>query len=239
MKKIIILLNCLILTGVMSGCGINDYIEKETDSTVYNQNVEYSNSMETKSPIPGTSDNTENTIVTKSTSQDGQYEVTSEVNQAQGIYKVVLSSCDGNKILNSFNIVGKNHSYLWSPDNKKVCVSYQGRIWGNFSIIDTSIQTLIEHPSIIDIMDSLKAKDYKFDYELNENRPDAYFTPIEWSPDSKKILIFYQWHDTNYATQNGVFIYDLEKNDVYNLIQNKPYEEGGFVEAKKPEEFMW
>lgn len=83
MKKIIILLNCLILTGVMSGCGINDYIEKETDSTVYNQNVEYSNSMETKSPIPGTSDNTENTIVTKSTSQDGQYEVTSEVNQAQ------------------------------------------------------------------------------------------------------------------------------------------------------------
>jgi len=120
------------------------YTLKDAENTVYNQNVEYFNSMETESPIPGTSNDTENTIVTKSTSQNGQYEVTSEVNQAQGIYKVLLSSGDSNKITNSFNIVGINHSYLWSPD-------------------------------------------------------------------SKKILIFYQWHDTNYATQNGVFIYDLEK----------------------------
>jgi len=239
MKKIIILLNCIIMVILIPGCAINDNIEKETESTVYNQKVEYSNSMETESPKPGTSDNTENTIVTQSTSQDGQYEVTTEVNQTQGIYKVILSSGDGNKILNSFNIVGINHSYLWSPDNKKVCVSYKGRIWGDFSIIDASSQTLIEHPTVKDIMDRFKTKNNKFDYELNDNRPDPYLTPVEWSPDSKKILIFYQWHDTNYQTQNGVFTYDLEKKDVLNLIQNKPDGEGGQVDVRKPEEFKW
>ena len=239
MKKIIILLNCLIMVGLIPGCVISDNIEKETESPIYTQKVEYSNSIETESPKLNTSDNTENTILTKSISQDGQYEVTSEVNETQGVYKVILSSGDGNKVLNSFNIVGKNYSYLWSPDNKKICVSYAGRIWGDFSIIDASSQTLIEHPTIIDIMNRFNAKNNKFDYELNNNRSDPCLTPVEWSPDSNKILIFYQWHDINYKTQNGVFTYDLEKNDVLNLIQNKPDEEGGQVNVRKPDKFKW
>lgn len=239
MRKIIVLLNCIIMVGLIPSCVISDNIEKETESPIYTQKVEYSNSIETELPKLNTPDNTGNTIVCKSISKDGQYEVTSEVNETQGVYKVILSSGDGIKVLNSFDIAGKNHSYLWSPDNKKVCVSYTGRIWGDFSIIDASSQTLIEHPTVEDIMKRFNAKNNKFDYELNDNRSDPYLTPVEWSPDSKKILIFYQWHDINYKTQNGVFIYDLEKNDVLGLIQNKPDEEGGQVEVRKPDEFKW
>jgi hypothetical protein len=36
----------------------------------------------------------------------------------------------------SIEIVGMNYRFLWSPDSSKVCVSYSGRIWSDFSIIN-------------------------------------------------------------------------------------------------------
>lgn len=183
--------------------------------------------------------NKEALMVTKSISHDGKYRISSEVNEGEGIYKVVLSTGNGKGIIKTFEIVGANHSFLWSPNNQRVCVSYNGRIWGDFSVIDATAEKLIEHPSVDDIINSFKKQKIKFGYNLNPNRPDPYLSPIEWSPDSKELLVFYQWHDVNYATQNGVFIYNIETNRVSNLIQYPANHDGANLEAKKPGDFKW
>jgi len=244
MKRIAILLICFVLLGILPGCGLDNNSKNligNSENTVSDlentaNDSEYTVSDSESATELSANTISEKTIVTKSTSPDGKYEVVSEVNEEQHIFRVTLSGSNGSK---DFEIVGVGHSFLWSPDSTKVCDSYSGRIWGNFSIIDAENQTIIEYPISYDIINRLKAKGYVFDYELNENRPDPYYSPIEWSPDSKKLLVFYQWHDTDYDTQNGVFVYDLEKNDVSDLVQYEPNTEGGHVDSRKPEGFTW
>jgi hypothetical protein len=59
-----------------------------------------------------------------------------------------------------------------------------------------------------------------------------------WSPDSSRILVSYYWKDTNYTTQNGVFVYNIDTKEVSDLIENEPVE-GDHGVAKKPENFKW
>jgi Tol biopolymer transport system component len=170
----------------------------------------------------------ENQDVIKSSSRDGKYVIVAD--QSQGKYNVELFSGDEKNKLKTYSIVGGNYSFLWSPDNRKVCVSYSGGIWSDFSIIDVSTQALMEHPQLFDKLE--------VDYELNANRPDPYLKPIEWSPDSSRILVSYYWKDTNYTTQNGVFVYNIDTKEVSDLIENEPVE-GDHGVAKKPENFKW
>lgn len=91
---------------------------------------------------------------------------------------------------------------------------------------------------IFDILDSFKNTGEKFDYEINPDRPDPYVLPIEWSPDSTRILVSYQVKDTGYKIQSGVFIYDFI-NGTFTDLQQLSYVEDDHVDIKKPENFHW
>jgi hypothetical protein len=95
-----------------------------------------------------------------------------------------------------------------------------------------------ERPTIEGIIKQLRTDGAVINYELNENRPDPYLTPLEWSPDSKKILIFYTWFDKEIKVQNGIFIYDTESKRASRMIQYPPAE-GEHTEKKIPADFKW
>lgn len=216
----------------------NDYLggKKSIDEEL--QKVE---EIDNEEGVVNTVKTEEEIIVNKSLSHNGKYLILAKVDALKGIYDVELLDKSENNVLNTFEIVGDDHKFLWSsPTISKVCVSYRGRVWGDFCIIDVSTLTLKESPTIEEIIDHFKSKNIALHYELAQNRPDPYLTPIEWSPNSEKLLIFYEWRDEeNYATQNGTFIYDIKGNDIYNFIQNEECEEGGYVEVRKPNGFTW
>jgi hypothetical protein len=99
-------------------------------------------------------------------------------------------------------------------------------------------ENIMEKASIGSIIKQLKEDGVKISYELNENRPDPYLTPVEWSPDSKKILIFYTWFDKETKIQNGVFVYDTEMKRASRMVQYPPAE-SEHTEVKIPDDFKW
>lgn len=53
------------------------------------------------------------------------------------IYDVQLYDYEENVLLCTFHIVGRDFHFLWSPDSKYVAATYSGRIWTDFSVLDT------------------------------------------------------------------------------------------------------
>ncbi|MGE5679208.1 MAG: hypothetical protein ACM3ZR_14250, partial [Pseudomonadota bacterium] len=149
----------------------------------------------------------------------GTYSINSKVDEAQGIYQVILYEGESNKVIRTYDIIGRDFTFSWSPDSTKVCTIYSGRIWSHFSIIDVSNKRMQEGPYAAEIIKKLRVGGAKIGYELNENRPDPYIVPIKWSPDSKTLTVSYKWYDKEYNAQNGVFLYKIDTGEVYGLIQ--------------------
>lgn len=138
-----------------------------------------------------------------------------------------------------FELLAQEYGFLWSADSSKVCVTRAARIWKEVSIIDAEAGKMIEFPSVAEIINIFKEKGAKIDYTLNENRPDPYLTPMEWSPDNNKLLIFYQWTDTNYNRQSGTFVFHTHSGTISRIVQNKVDREHDNLQAKKPVGFKW
>lgn len=92
--------------------------------------------------------------------------------------------------------------------------------------------------SIFDIFDHFKHAGEKIDYVIQQDRPDPYVSPLEWSPDSTRLLVSYQIRDTAFKTQNGVFVYDISNGTFSDLYQFAP-SEYDHIDIKKPEGFHW
>ncbi|MCX7774002.1 MAG: hypothetical protein N2376_12910 [Clostridia bacterium] len=93
-------------------------------------------------------------------------------------------------------------------------------------------------PAVSDIIKSFEANGEHFDYKLSPSRPDPYLSPLEWSPDSTRLLIGYQWYDDQMRVQSGSFVYEPLTNSVSRLTQNAP-SEADHVPAVKPDGFTW
>lgn len=213
-RKIIRIIVFLLLLSQVTGCASKNRI------------------LEPHQVITGANKDTANTNYVKS--PDGKHAISAGNNG----YQVLLYKDINKSDAKSIEIVGLDYKFLWSPGSNKVCIAYRGRIWSDFCIIDVNTESVLERPTIDSIIKQLKANGVKISYELNENRPDPYLTPIEWSPDNKNILIFYQWADKEFKAQNGVFIYDTETKRASRMIQNPPAESGP-VEVKIPDDFQW
>ena len=213
-RKISKIIIFLLLLFQVTGCA-SKHVILETQKVVTNARKEKASTNYVKSP-------------------DGKHAISISDNK----YHVVLYKDISKTESKSIEIVGLDYKFLWCPNSSKVCISYRGRIWGNFSIIDVDTESVIEQPTIDSIIKQLKADGVKIKYELNENRPDPYLTPIEWSPDNKNILIFYQWVDKEFKAQNGVLIFDTEAKRASRMIQY-PSAEGEPVDVKIPDNFKW
>lgn len=154
------------------------------------------------------------------------------------IYDVQLYDNQKHTMICTFHIVGRDFHFLWSPDNKYIIAAYSGRIWSGFSVLDVQCHSAIDIPGLSEILDGFRDSGEEIDFELNEDRPDPYVSPIEWSPDSTRILVSYQVKDTQHKTQSGVFIYDFI-NGTYSDLRQSPPSEDDHIDIKKPEDFSW
>lgn len=182
----------------------------------------------------------ENYFSSSSVSPDGKYALVShEWGFDENSYILVYDK-PKNKFLYRYDILGQDFSFNWSKDSKKVVVGRAARVW-----IDTCIIEMGK-PDYISMLDNniagyeeFKASGARFDYELNESRPDPYIQLLDWSPDNKKLLLHYQWTDREYTRQSGTFVYDLEESRISEITQNAPEDEGWNLEPQKPEGFKW
>ncbi|SHN85254.1 hypothetical protein [Desulfitobacterium chlororespirans] len=166
-------------------------------------------------------------------SPDGNWAVWSNVQEDlkdenglfYSIYQVLLYHTQTGKVT-VFDIVGRDFDFLWSANSKFLAVTYSGREWTHFSIVDTTTLTERPGPSMASVMEQLKAQGKRLDYMVNEARPDPALIPAEWLPDSSEILISYQWRDTSYMTQSGTFVYEVESDRISGLSQNAPFQAG-------------
>jgi hypothetical protein len=240
-----ILTATFICTGVLTGCAapLKDHENQLPEPTVQPEVLPSRDALTTPSPSPGADAAIPEAAVY---SPDGTWAVWSNVQEdlededglLYSIYQVLLYHIKSEK-LTVFDIVGRDFSFLWSPDSKRVAATYSGRIWTSFSILDTEALAEIPVSDIASYMEQFKEQGVTFDYTLNENRPDPQINPLDWSPDSSKLLIFYQWHDTQYTTQSGTFLYEVNSGQVSKLVQNPPSPEVDHVPAEIPKDFEW
>jgi hypothetical protein len=217
MKKTVTAVLCSLI--LLTGCGAQDNITKKAASIIPNDAV---------------------------ISPDGKLAVCQYVKEdledekglLYSIYDVQLYDNEKYIMICTFHIVGRDFHFIWSPNSKYVTAAYSGRIWTNFSILDIRRHSTISILGISEILDSFRNSGEKIDYEINEDRPDPYVSPIEWSPDSTRILISYQVKDAGYKTQSGIFIYDLV-NNTYSDLRQLPSSEDDHVNIRKPENFSW
>ncbi|MCX7773896.1 MAG: hypothetical protein N2376_12375, partial [Clostridia bacterium] len=98
-----------------------------SDSTTTNS----SDSTTTKSsdsttPNPPDSTNAAETTgdLTEALSPDGHYSTIGRIDSDKGIYEVALKDQKENKVLRTYEVVGRDYGFLWAPDGKKVSVTY-------------------------------------------------------------------------------------------------------------------
>lgn len=179
-------------------------------------------------------------------SPDGRYAVRANIQEnlededglIYSIFDVQLYDSAEKTLLCTYHIIGRDFRFLWSPDSKYIAAAYSGRTWTAFSILDVKRHYEFSRPSLSGILGSFKSAGEEIGYEFNLNRPDPYVTPLEWSPDSTRLLVSYQVRDAGYQTQSGLFIYNLAEGTYTDLLQSPP-SEADRVEVKKPEDFTW
>lgn len=138
------------------------------------------------------------------------------------IDKIIIM--DGSKQQEYNNIVGYLDQMYWSPDETKLIVSYFGREWADFLIIDILEGKLIYDSSVYyeDMRKHFEKTGVLFDYTVSENRPDPVNKLIAWSEDGEKIQIEYNIQDNEFYTQSGTFWYHLKTGKITDLEQKEP-----------------
>lgn len=169
-----------------------------------------------------------------SVSPDGKY----AISLIRDSCRMFLYDTDKNILAGEFDMPAQDYGFLWSPDNKKVCVTRTARIWIESSIVD-AVSLKAADITFAQVLDAFKSSGIKLAFKLHEVRPDPYIAPIEWSPDGQKILMSYQCMDSVYRRQNGTFVYDTRTGKISRLAQNKADPECGNLTVPKPKDFKW
>jgi hypothetical protein len=180
-------------------------------------------------------------------SPNGKYALLSNVQEdiedSEGkfysIYEVELIEKENNTLICTFPIVGRDFSFLWDSNSRYAVAIYSGRTWTNYSVLDVLSHTQADGVNMLQIIEELSKNGEYFSYMCDSNRPAPQIYPLEWSPDNEKLLIAYQWTDTEGYRQSGVFVYDVFKGIFSNLIQYSPLSEYDNFDVKKPDKFIW
>lgn len=158
--------------------------------------------------------------------------------QAYSIFDVQVFDVEKNQQAFTAHIVGDAFEFLWSPNSKWIAAGYSGRTWSDVSLIDTNSHTASCDISMARIMEDFQKDGEEFKFTLRDFRQDPYIKPIEWSPDSKQLLVAYACTDAEDRTQSGVFVYDVLDNALSRLTQYPPSDEY-HPEVQKPDGFSW
>lgn len=123
----------------------------------------------------------------------------------------------------------------WSPDGTKLAVGDGGRLWSNTVILNLSTFTTNKQ----ELYSYLAENSKKFGYTIgNYQRPDPSVRFLEWSPDSKKVLLSYYFAEDSEKWQSGLAVYNCETNKYERILPNKCTDDD-YPQVEKPDDFHW
>lgn len=123
----------------------------------------------------------------------------------------------------------------WSPDGSKLAVGDGGRLWSNTVILN--LDTLTTNKK--DLFSYLAENSEKFGYKIGDyQRPDPAVRFLEWSPDSKKVLLSYYFAEGPEKWQSGYAVYNSE-TDKYERNMPNEASDDEYPQLEKPEGFQW
>lgn len=124
------------------------------------------------------------------------------------------------------DIVGYYDGISLDSEMSRAIISYYGRKWVNFLLLDTTNGDLIfyEPFSFADVISAYQDNNNKMKYEINEN--DVLKFSCDKIIDDNSIQISYQVYDNKGNLQSGNFKYIISKKEFYDLKQNEPKSAG-------------
>lgn len=122
----------------------------------------------------------------------------------------------------------------WSPDGSKLAVGDGGRLWSNTVILNLSNMTENKQ----NLFSYLSENSKKFGYNIGDyQRSDPAVRFLEWSPDSKKVLLSYCFYEDMEKCQSGIAVYNTETDKYERIIPNKCSKD--YPQVEKPDDFHW
>lgn len=120
----------------------------------------------------------------------------------------------------------------YSPDGKRIGVEYGGRTWGSLTIVDVTSRKPI-YPEVINAIIADPGNGYDVD-QPKIDRFDPYLRILEWSPDSTRLLVSYEFGGGVDQYHYGWAVYDVEEDKVLKAYKTKQD-----VNGAKPQGFAW
>ena len=123
----------------------------------------------------------------------------------------------------------------WSPDGKKLAVGDGGRLWSDTVIFNINTMTRNKKDLFTYIWENAE----KYGYHMEDyQRPDPQVTFIEWSPDSRKVLLGYSFAEDMETWQSGFAVLNVETDEYENVMPNQSTDDD-YPRLQKPEGFHW
>jgi hypothetical protein len=124
---------------------------------------------------------------------------------------------------------------VWSPDRKWVAVTNKVKSGNDTVLLEVSNNKKYG----LGIFDFIKLNCEKYNYKINEEKIlETNIDFLEWSPDSKKLLLSYGFLDDASIWQSGIAVFNLQNMSVEWLM--KMNDAGNeYANVKKPDNFDW
>lgn len=144
---------------------------------------------------------------------------------------------DSGKVSQLFKDSGSSIMGLdWSPDGEWVGVTRGGRTWIDVNLVQVQTKENRE----INLIRYAFGNAEKYGYKVKINqRPDPYIGLIEWSPDSRKVLLSCQFTDDDYQEQACIAVYNLDAAAIERFLKLPPEQEQRKRRIQKPKGLEW
>lgn len=123
----------------------------------------------------------------------------------------------------------------WSPDGQKLTVGNGGRTWSDTVIYNISSFSANKQSLYSYLAEHCEEFGFKIG-EYQRDDPGVHF--LEWSPDSKKVLLSYYFTQDMDVWQTGVAVYNCE-TDIYERIIPGKCSYDNYPRVEKPADFHW
>jgi len=152
---------------------------------------------------------------------------------------VLLYDVVNDRLLKNYDLPAIAYSVRWAPDSLKAAIGQTTSQSENLIILDVKSAGEKTLPNGEALLALFSTQSVILPYKVAPDRPDPQISYCSWSPDSSRVLAFYQWTDDTGSRQSGTFVYMISDGSIDHITQNQPDLAGGHLKPTAPEGFDW